>query len=92
MLPATRSAASWRESRARWAYRAVVSMSLWPSSLPIIGRYSPSDISLLADLLRLLYRSDGFAVAESPPCRKSPAMLAATRAAEALTVSRARCA
>ena len=52
----------------------------------------PSDNSLLVDLLQLLYRSDGFAVAESMPCRKSPAMLAATRAAETLTESRSRCA
>ena len=45
-----------------------------------------------ADSLQRLYRSDGFAVAEPLPCRKSPAILAATRAAEALTESRARCA
>ena len=42
ILPAILSAASWMESRARWAYRAVVSMSLCPSSLPITGRVSPS--------------------------------------------------
>ena len=39
-----------------------------------------------------LYRSGGLVVAELPPYRKSPAMLSATRAAEALTESRARCA
>ena len=39
-----------------------------------------------------LYRSDPLTAAAPPPCRKSPAMLSATRVAEALTESRSRCA
>ena len=42
MLSATRAAASCMESRARCAYRAVVSTWAWPSNLPIMGRLSPS--------------------------------------------------
>ena len=52
MLPAIRSAASWMETCARWAYLAVVSISLWPSSLPITGRVSPSASALEAKLCR----------------------------------------
>ena len=48
MLAATRAADSFTESRARWAYRAVVWISVWPSSFPIIGRDSPSANALEA--------------------------------------------
>ena len=48
MLQAIRSAASWMESCARWAYLAVVSISLCPSSLPITGSVSPSARALEA--------------------------------------------
>ena len=41
-LSAIRSAEACTESSARCAYRAVVSICLCPSSLPIIGRLSPS--------------------------------------------------
>ena len=92
ILPDIRLAASRTESFATCAYRAVVSTLLCPRSLPIIGWDCPSDISLSVNLLQSLYRSACFAVAEPTPCRKSPAMLAATRVAEALTESRSRCA
>ena len=36
-LSAILAADSWIESRAKWAYRAVVSTWLWPNSLPIMG-------------------------------------------------------
>ena len=42
MLSAIRTADSRTESCARCAYRAVVSIWLWPSSFPIAGRLSPS--------------------------------------------------
>ena len=42
MLLEISAAASRMESRARCAYRAVVSTLLWPSNRPIIGRLSPS--------------------------------------------------
>ena len=59
---------------------------------PVTGRDSLSDISPLSDLLQRLYRSEDLSKAEPSPCRKFPAMLAATCAAEALTESRAKCA
>lgn len=55
-----------------------------------IGSDFTADTSRQADLLKLLYRSNRLALAAPPPCRKSPAMLAATRTTEALTESHAR--
>lgn len=52
MLSATRVAASRMESRARCAYRAVVSTWAWPSNLPITGRLSPSASAREAKLCR----------------------------------------
>ena len=42
MLAATRAAEAFSVSLARCAYRAVVSMLVWPSNRPISDRLSPS--------------------------------------------------
>ena len=51
-LSATRAAASFTESCARWAYRAVVRTFRWPRRLPIIDRLSPSARARDAKLCR----------------------------------------
>ena len=51
-LSATRSAATFTESRARCAYRAVVWTLRWPRSFRIIGRLSPRERALDAKLCR----------------------------------------
>ena len=48
MLSATLAVEARTESRARCAYRAVVCTWVWPNSLPIIGKPSPSASALLA--------------------------------------------
>ena len=52
MLSAILDADAFTESRAKWAYRAVVWTCVWPSSFPIIGRLSPSASAREAKLCR----------------------------------------
>ncbi len=53
MLSVMRDAAVCIEFCARWAYRAVVCTWVWPRSLPIMVRLSPSASALLAKLVEL---------------------------------------
>ena len=50
MLSATRADDALIESRAKCAYREVVSILLWPKSFPIMLRLSPSASALDAKL------------------------------------------
>ena len=53
MLSATRAEDALIESRARCAYREVVSILLWLRSFPIMLRLSPSASALEAKLCRM---------------------------------------